>query len=459
MDRVRLALEEQPADEAQWLVLRRSNTQLLAELLEVVGSDHPLARIDRDPGRILIVEPVGQSALVFVIAVIGFGVVGIVVFGIGLAIEIGTGIGHIPVADLALDGQRCLDELVVAEIRVEVLIHQLAHGRIEAVGTVALGILVHHRGSDGPAVVQIDLERGARTVAFGVIDVALHMGGIVDRHAILDAAHDIAQKIVNRGAAESPVATDIVNIAGIALPIADHAQCRAAGKRQIDHAFELAAVAAVLDMVDLAIGARFDPGGRGLVGDDADRAGFRRSAVKCALRTRKAFDTGDVIDVDIKIAADRRNRLLIKIDADRGQRAGMVAIAARGNAAHVDHAGARSARRLRRDPGQLLRIGREVRDVELIELLGAQCLDRDRHVLKVFTALLRGHDDDVRILVISVPSFLGQGRKRDQRRTGEQRGKGGAVRGGTHENPTFLTGRCCNLIPRAQSVKPMPAEG
>ena len=43
--------------------------------------------------------------------------------------------------------------------------------------------------------------------------------------------------------------------------------------------------------------------------------------------------------------------------------------------------------------GQLLGIAAEVRNVELVKLLGPDRLDRDRHVLEAFRALLRGDDN------------------------------------------------------------------
>ena len=92
------------------------------------------------------------------------------------------------------------------------------------------------------------------------------------------------------------------------------------GDRQVDHAFELAADAAVSDRVELAVDAPVGHAELGLVGDDADRARFARGAVERALRAGEALDPGDVVDVDVERSADRRDRLLVEIDADRRQR-------------------------------------------------------------------------------------------------------------------------------------------
>ena len=119
------------------------------------------------------------------------------------------------------------------------------------------------------------------------------------------------------------------------------------------------------------------------------------------------FDPGDVVDVDVEVAADRRHRLLVEVDADRGQRARVVALAARGDAADVDHRLARVAagvgRRLERHRGQLLDVAFEVGEVEVVEPLLAERGDADRHVLEILAALLRGDDD------LAVAAVVGRG--------------------------------------------------
>jgi hypothetical protein len=79
---------------------------------------------------------------------------------------------------------------------------------------------------------------------------------------------------------------------------------------------------------------------------------------------------------------------------------------------------------LRHDRGKLLGIAVEVRDVELIKLLRAERLDRDRHVLEVFRTLLRGDDDHV-AAISRLRCCLGRGilRHRDAGRR-QKRGAG-----------------------------------
>ncbi len=48
------------------------------------------------------------------------------------------------------------------------------------------------------------------------------------------------------------------------------------------------------------------------------------------------LDARDVVQVHVERALDRRDRLLVQVDADARQRAGVVAVAAARHAAHVD---------------------------------------------------------------------------------------------------------------------------
>ena len=136
--------------------------------------------------------------------------------------------------------------------------------------------------------------------------------------------------------------------------------------------------------------------------------------------------------MNIKVAADRGDRLLIEVDANRGQRARVVAVPARGDAAHVDHVGPRRAARLERDRRQLLGIALEIRDVELFKLGRTERLDRDRHVLEVFRTFLRGHHDFVGI---GLSGFLGQSRHGSQRGGSKQQCTRCAANSKCHGHP------------------------
>ena len=138
--------------------------------------------------------------------------------------------------------------------------------------------------------------------------------------------------------------------------------------------------------------------GVGLVGDDADGARFRACAVEGALRALQHFDARDVVDVNVDGAVDGRDRLLVQIGADGRLRGRVVAVLPAHHAAHVHVRGADAGTALaealhRRHPGEVFDVVVDVLDVELLELLGGECLDADRHVLQILGALLcRYHD-------------------------------------------------------------------
>ena len=419
VDRIRLPLHEQPGDDAERLVAGRGDAQFVAHLLEVIGADHPLARIDGVAGIVEEVEVAGEPADAGIVRIVSLGIVGVVARLQVLAIEIGARVSHVPVAELALDRQRRLDEAVVAVFGIEVLDLKVADQRIVAVRTVALGLLVHDLRGYRPVAVELDLERGAAAVDIGVVVVLLDERGVVDADA-------------GARGQEAAGAGDVVDGAGIALVPADHAQRRGGRQRQVDHAFELAADAALVDGVDLAVGGSIKARGVGRVGDDADGARFGRGAVKRALRAGEALDPGDVVDVDIEVAADRGHRLLVEIDADRGQRARVVAVATTGDAAHVDDVVARiAAQRLERHRGELLHVIGEAGDVEILQLLRAQCLDADRHVLQALAAFLRGDDD------VGVTGFCGIRRRSILRDGGAGDHGGGGEEGGRKRSRTI----------------------
>ena len=268
---------------------------------------------------------------------------------------------------------------------------EIAEPGIIAVRSVTARILIDHRRRRGPAAAKVDLERGAATGGIGVVVVLLYERRIVDRNTVLYA---IALGVEGYAATKCSRSGHVVDETRIALVETDHAQGRGVRQWHVDHAFDLAAYAAVLDGVDLGVDPTFELGGVRLVGDDADRARFRTRAVQRALRPREAFNPRDVINVNIEVAADGGDRLFVQIDTNRGQRARVVAVAAARHAAHVDDVGAGcAAQRLERHRWQLLRVIVEAGDVELIEFLGAERLDADRHILQAFAALLCGNDD------------------------------------------------------------------
>ncbi len=327
---------------------------------------------------------------------------------VGRAIEVGTGIGDVEIGDLALDRQRDLGEFVFAKFLAEAARLQIVEFPLHVEHAVVAGILVHDRGRDRPILVEVDLERGATAIGARIVEILFDDIVIVDAEAVLDAADcdrvtgfglGIRIGFGDRVAAIGPRPGHIVDETRIALIKSAGAERHAVADRQVDHAFQAAAHAAVRDLVDLAVDAPAGDAQFGLVGDDADGAGLARRAIQRALRPGEALDPGDVIDVDVERPADGRDRLFVEVGADRRERARVVAVAAGGDAAHIDHGRSR-LRSLEADRRQLLGIILEIRDVELVELAGPDRLDADRHVLQVFLPLGRGDDDFVGLFVL-----------------------------------------------------------
>ena len=265
------------------------------------------------------------------------------------------------------------------------------------VGEEAFGLLAlaHHGGGDGPVLAQIDAEREAGTDGVDFVVVVAGAVGVV-----LDDA---------RGRVGA-FGIDVVDVAGVALLPADQADGRVLGHRHVDEALGHVADAAVLHRVQLQPVAGREVGRVGLAGDQLDRAGLRAGAVQRALRAGQRFHALQVVDVQVQRALDGGDRLLVQIDAHAGQRGGVVAVAAAGHAAHVDLAEAGAAGR-DRHAGQQLGVVLEVVDLQLVELLGADHVEADRHVLRILGALLRGDGDGVERggLVLVALRILGHG--------------------------------------------------
>src|SRR5205809_656877 len=203
-------------------------------------------------------------------------------------------------------------------------------------------VLVHDRRSDGPVVVEIDLQRRADTPGLVDVEILLHELGVLEMETVAHTPDgDFLRRILgigseNRISAQRMLTEDIVDVASVMLVESGTAEGDVGGDRQVEHALQAAAYSAMVNRVEFGVHSPSRDSELRLVGDDADRAGFARGAVKRALRTREALDAGDIVNVDVERSADRRDRLFVKVEADRRQGAGMVAVAAGGHAAHVD---------------------------------------------------------------------------------------------------------------------------
>ena len=113
--------------------------------------------------------------------VIRDGIVGIVGDRIDLPAEIAAGIDHIPIGELALDGERRLVPFVGRAIGREVADLEIARLLgIEQEGAVGALVLVDEPRRHGPIVVEVVFERGAAAIGIDVVEVLLHIFVVVD---------------------------------------------------------------------------------------------------------------------------------------------------------------------------------------------------------------------------------------------------------------------------------------
>ena len=99
----------------------------------MVAADYLLTWVDRPSGIVAVIEIASQPTRGGIEAVIRLGIIGVIARLVGFAVEIGTGIGQVPIADLALDRQPRLDEAVAAEFGEEMLDLEVADLGIKAV--------------------------------------------------------------------------------------------------------------------------------------------------------------------------------------------------------------------------------------------------------------------------------------------------------------------------------------
>ena len=383
-----LALVKSTEEHTEAIFGRRRNPDLVAHLLEIIGAGDVLLRID-DVARVIGVIMIIKQPVIIVVGIVNIisvGVIGIIAGAIGRPLQISTRIGQVEIGDLALDGQGNLRKLVLADFREEALRLQVTLVVVLKEDAAGLAVLMQDRWGHCPIVVEVDLERGPAAIGAQVVKI------------LLDQIAVVVDEIGSIGVGVGARSQDIVDIAAVALVEGDAAECDPVGNRQVDHAFEAAAPIAMADLVDLGVEAARGHAQFGLVADDADRPGLRRRAVQRALRPGEALDPGDVVDMHVERAADGRHRLLVEVGADRRQRARVVAVAAGGDAAHVDHRRS-GLRRLVADRRQQLGVILEIRDVELVEPPRSDRLDADRHVLQILFALGRGDDDDIAVAV------------------------------------------------------------
>jgi hypothetical protein len=103
--------------------------------------------------------------------------------------------------------------------------------------------------------------------------------------------------------------------------------------------------------------------------------------------------------MDVDGSVDGRHRLFIEVGAYARLRSRMVTVLAADDASHIDMRRADTVAACprgaldRSDAGKVLRVIIEACDVEFFQLLGAERLDADWHVLQIFGFLLCSDHD------------------------------------------------------------------
>ena len=274
--------------------------------------------------------------------VVPIGVVRVVERSIHVAVELVTRVREIEVADLAFDSEADLVPLVLRVFVAEVLHGVVAGGEAaEVVAESANALLflhLHDRG-EGPVVVQLNPQRSARTGGVDGVVVVLDVGGVVDGEVISRRA-----RIARVGAG----AGDVIDPAGLLHLPAHQAHCSLLADGHVDEALGHIALATVVDGVAFQRIASREARSIRLVGDDADGARLRAGAVQRALRTGQRLDAGDVVQVDVQVALNGGDGLLVEVGAHARLRGGGLTVTAGDDAAHVDGSEARASEGRRR---------------------------------------------------------------------------------------------------------------
>ncbi len=394
---------------------------LLGELGVV---DRVLRRIDE---LAVVVEEIVAEVVrvVGVVRIVGERVVRIIVGVVDVAIEVAAAVDEIEVGDLALYGQRCLVPAVLVEVPAvtrDLAVTERGVGGEKSIGI--LGLPGHGRG-DAPGVGEVDLQRGTGAGGLDAIEVLFPQGGIVAR----DAGGRVHQQWIRR---------DVVDEPRVAAGIANEPDRRAVRQRQVHEPFDAATRVSRVDLDDPEIVTSLEPPDLRLLGNDAQRAGHRTRAEQRALWSGQRLDPLDVVDVDVEVVVDGRDRLFVEVHTDERGGADAQAVAAIGHAADVELR-LPGAEGLVRQARQVLRVIVEVADRQLSQRAGIQRLDADRHVLQALGASLRRHDDFFQ----AAPCLGGRRRMRreDSRDRHGQRLQGGrrhATQGGCllqHRDP------------------------
>ena len=247
-----------------------------------------------------------------------------------LTIQVGTGIDDIKVTDLPFDGHGHLIPLVISKLFFEVRDRAISIDKITEVltpGALAFLLLVLELRRNRPVIVEVNQHRQSGAHSFNRVVVILGDRCVIQRDVVVGCA-----SYAGEGAGSALV----INPSSVLAHPTNQTDRGVVTQRRVDVA--LCGVASIVAVHHVALKAISSREARRiwLVSDNSDGAGLRAGAVERALGARQRLNSGNVVHMDVEVALNRRNRLLIQIHANTGLRCGCLSISARRDAAHVD---------------------------------------------------------------------------------------------------------------------------
>ena len=336
-------------------------------------------------GTARLVEELKIALIARAKAVIGHGVIGVVVQQLDVAAEIAGSADHVEIADMAVDGGLRLVPLVVLA-GIGIIMHlQIAHPGIEAEIAQRNLLLRGDLRVDRPAFDRFPQQRQAAADFIAAVVVVLRLAGVVQRETgqrVLIAQVQDGRAAVGKLA----IVGHVVDVTAFLAVIAHGADRQRFGDGDIDETLGLAAEIAAAKLVGFQVHAAGKFAKLGLVGDHADGAGQRAGAEQRALRARQRLDAFHVIHVHIGQAV-HVDRDIVEIIAS-----GRVSAAGRHDAAEIDFGAARPKAGERDGRDQRGKIGQALH-AALLQRIGAERLHGDRHLLDA-GGRAGGRDDD-----------------------------------------------------------------
>ena len=339
------------------------------------------------------------------------GVVGVIALQRNVARQVGTGVDHLEIANLAVDRQRSVGVIVLAVLR-------LKQGRRQTgERSVVVGICLGRKGALGiqaligfsnqnvPIGRDLEAEFDASTSVIHRVEIVLDQRGVVVLAAVgllvrrQFVAVTLVRQIVGAKVARQARKSRrlVVDVAAVMIGVNHRANRQfVLNDRQVDHGIERAVYRAANGAAEAPFDPAFELVVLGLVGDVPNHARLRATAEQRPLRPFEHFDALDISHIDVGVVRRELHRLIVEINRDVGEAADracpLFAGKARRQPAHEDGARARPVVG-EGDVGGVLQQIVEGGDVELAERIGAEGLDGQRHVLQRLVAAGRGHDD------------------------------------------------------------------